>query len=426
MPHTTTMVTVLRTRHQGTDALYLMARDGTDLGWYDLERDSGHPGSELLSLVVDAAGAGWRAGSGSPLLHGATPLVTVSRWIDGEQDTLQVYAYDGTKLGVYDLGTQRTEPVSPYMDLVVMAAATGFHVGEKSSPRGARKSHLHITHVRTPESDRLLITSYDGVELGWFDIEEEVAYPASEIMSLVVEAAGLAWITSYRTLTSVPEPPISPVARMGSHLRALVSLDPRWSFSMARYEAMLDQFVDVFVVTGPGGVFIVAPMDVDDSQVAVHNETVWVNGSGRDHLGQAQYYAKRFSAHLSASLGLPVLARPVIAVFGATKFSLPRQPDRMDVVQGDCVVSWLRQRREIIVDADVLNLVQGVSEATWNTMRAEVEARRGLEPAAEDQITPELADEGWLMPSQRAVEQADVVEELHSLLLGGARRGVAG
>lgn len=345
-----TTIGVSRLRFQGKDALYVTASDGSDLGWYNLESDLGHPHSELFSLVVDAAAAGWRRGSGSPLLSGASALVDVVRWNRDGIDSLLVYGYDGTELGTYDLRTDTAHPGSEIMLLPVQAAGLAYKVGVRSAPRDAeRRPNLHLTRVTGESTDKLFVTAYDGTDLGWYDLLADSAHPASEIMQLVVEAAGLGWRAAHKEHAEVAPLPL-PSSLLEAHLQALKATDDRWFF--ARYPVELDgTCMDVHLVIGPAGGFLLCSKDFSHDEVSVADETLLVNGIGSLCLKAGIRMANQLTAHLSAAAHAPITVRPVIACFGATM--LPQQAvggDEVIVLSGDCVPQWLRARREVVDD----------------------------------------------------------------------------
>lgn len=372
-------ITVRRSRNGDRDTLSIVHNgDGSDLGWYDLENDEGHPESELWSLVVDAAGAGWRRGSGSPILDGASALINVALVHDAACARLTVYAYDGTELGSYDLEHDANTPGSESMEHVVLAAALGYQVGRRSAPRTDRKPNLHLTRIRKAGTDKLFVTGYDGTDLGWYDLTTGLTNPESELMSLVVEAAGLGWKSGMRSAESglgalvaqtsaEPLPWRSAVEVVDAHLRELVRHDSRWRYSTQNVRISSQASADVQILAGPPGVFLISAQDFADGQLTVRDDALWVNGERSDLLDQGRFGARYFTAYLSSVVEAPVVTRPVIASVRSNRLSLCAPADGVDVVVSDCLVQWLKQRPELVCGSQLTKLLDS-TEDTWKLM----------------------------------------------------------
>lgn len=355
--HPSVTLSVSRSRSKGRDALLISASDASDLGWYDLETDTGHPAGELFSLVIDAAGAGWRRGSGSTILGGASALVDVIRHDGAEEDRLLVYGYDGTDLGWYDLTTGLAHPASEIMHLAVQAAGLAFMVGRRSAPRRAGgESQLHVQRMQDELGDRLAVSGYDGTDLGWYDLTTGTSHPTSEIMQLVVEAAGLGWRAAEQAhqASQGPRETVRAGDLLRQHLTGMVSADPRWEHWATPVLDDAAAGLDAHLIIGPAGAFLACATGFSHST----DPSAPADGVSPTALQAALRLADQLAAHLSAAVRFPVPVPLVVASFGATVLPRPDGNQAISFLSGDCLPQWLRSRREVVDPSDLPVLVE--------------------------------------------------------------------
>jgi hypothetical protein len=126
------------------------------------------------------------------------------------------------------------------------------------------------------------------------------------------------------------------------------------------------------VVIGPGGVFTVLTADHSDDRVWIRGDGFVVNGEWMSYLREIRREANRVDRVLSTALGLPVLARGVVAlVADPDRVAIKRQPDDVHVAAPGTLRHWLTSLPPML-DVDTVERIQQLvrRSAAWSERRA--------------------------------------------------------
>ena len=150
--------------------------------------------------------------------------------------------------------------------------------------------------------------------------------------------------------------------------RLLMSLDDR--FTVLRAFDVFGELDADFVVVGPAGIFLISTRSRRDAKIWIDEDVLWVNGHPTDHVRDARSAADRASARLSAIMGQPVRATPVIAVTDPLSLSFGGDPaQRVITLPADLVAQWLSESPRTLSDDAVASLAKVAEErATWGSL----------------------------------------------------------
>lgn len=120
------------------------------------------------------------------------------------------------------------------------------------------------------------------------------------------------------------------------------------------------------LVVGPGGVFTVNTKHHVDASVWVAGRTVLVNGARKPMVLKAEAEARRVDRIVAALLADPPAVRPVIALVGAKRLRVRREPRVVAVVRAEQLRRFLRAQPERLSPAEVALLAARFEDpATW-------------------------------------------------------------
>ena len=123
------------------------------------------------------------------------------------------------------------------------------------------------------------------------------------------------------------------------------------------------------LVIGPSGVFTINTKYHEGMKVWVGSKRVLVNGQRTDHLRNAVYEGKRVAALLQRATGLPVQAKPIVAIVAARSITVRERPTDVVVLSSTQLVRWLQRRPDLLTDDQSTQLmVAALNPATCGNL----------------------------------------------------------
>jgi hypothetical protein len=120
------------------------------------------------------------------------------------------------------------------------------------------------------------------------------------------------------------------------------------------------------LVIGPSGVFTINAKYHEGMKVWVGSKRVLVNGQRTEHLRNAVYEGKRVSALLTRATGLPVGAKPIVAIVAARSITVRERPTDVVVLSSTQLLRWLQRRAHLLTDEQSKQLMAAaLNPATW-------------------------------------------------------------
>ena len=101
---------------------------------------------------------------------------------------------------------------------------------------------------------------------------------------------------------------------------------------------------------GPAGVFTINSKYHEGMKVWVGSKRVLVNGQRTDHLRNAAYEAKRVTTLLTRATGLPIEAKPIVAIVAARSITVRERPTDVVVLSSTQLLRWLQRRPKLLTD----------------------------------------------------------------------------
>ncbi|MDQ1643686.1 MAG: hypothetical protein QOJ90_3037 [Actinomycetota bacterium] len=150
--------------------------------------------------------------------------------------------------------------------------------------------------------------------------------------------------------------------------RRLARLGARWFVLHAVPVGAGESDID-HVVIGPGGVFTINTKNHAGQAVWVAGSTFLVAGQKQQHIRNAEHEAQRAATLLSASAGLAVPVRPVLAVVDPKQLTIKKKPKVAVVLTARQLPRWLKRRRRVLSQEEVLRVLSVAERpGTWRAV----------------------------------------------------------
>jgi Nuclease-related domain len=152
--------------------------------------------------------------------------------------------------------------------------------------------------------------------------------------------------------------------------KRLSKLDDRWRVLHAVPVGSRDSDID-HVVIGPGGVYTINAKNHPGARIWVGGDGFRVNGRRVPYIRNSRHEALRASRLLSEAAGFPVFVTGLLAVYGASDFTVKQQPATdVVVLTRRETVKWLSRRPETLTveQADAI-YEHARRSTTWSTNR---------------------------------------------------------
>lgn len=293
---------VTRWRQFGHDRLYVRSLNGTDLGWWDLRTDEGHPLDARSASVLEGLVRVWqeeqRLGTTArPVLRQVPPLEEVK--------------------------PRRAMGYAPTVRSVVEAPADLLtnRAGEQLLRREAAEVAAGRTQGRR-------FADFAPGDSGW-----EVGAAGEQLVA--------------------------------DELAKLSAADPRWGFIHSIPVNRKGTDIDHLVI-GPGGVFTLNTKHHRDATVWVAGDLLTVNGQKTWYIRNSRREAERASARLSEAVGAPIAVRGLVVPVGAATLTVKRSPEDVAVVNRRRLVSYFTSLDTVLDKDVVLAVFAAARDSrTW-------------------------------------------------------------
>ncbi|MCW2867563.1 MAG: hypothetical protein JWR20_1751 [Marmoricola sp.] len=300
---------VLRWRRYGHDRLYVKGADGSDLGFWDLKTDVGHPAQPAAAVAVSEAVARWKAQQA--LAQDEVAATPAPPAVTGDPVQVDPPLAPGAPALAAEVLPE------PWIDLSTNVPGEGVrdmaHAAHQAAP--VRNTLARVLGVKTTE--RAWRIGADG--------EEKVA------------------------------------ARLGK----LARKDPRWRFLHSIPVGHRGSDIDHLAI-GPGGVFTINTKHHPGAKLWVGGSTFLVDGHRQPYVRNARFEAARAADLLSDAVGRAVPVDGLIVPVNAAELVVKSQPTGVHVVPRMQIASWLARLGNVLDEDQVAAIHdQARRSTTW-------------------------------------------------------------
>ena len=149
------------------------------------------------------------------------------------------------------------------------------------------------------------------------------------------------------------------------------------------------------LLVGPGGVFAINTKCHKGKKVWVGAKTVLVEGQPQPSIRDSEFKASRVRG-LLAEKALTAPVHAVVAVVGASKFTVKQQPERVAVVESSTLLRSIRRRPPVVDSVTVSAIVEVFDRPeTWRATTICVNTVGRFEAIARDVRAAALVRAGW-------------------------------
>jgi hypothetical protein len=284
-----------------------------------------------------------------------TAAVSVTRWRRYGKDRLYVEAWEGEKIGWWDLLTDEAHPSSPDQLEVLSQAVTSWRIENQSAsaaPTSGVDSPQHVE--RTDAVAEMQPDPQAVVERPWLDLatnhagamareQAQAASDAAPVRTVLARVLGVHTDERAWRLGADGE------ERVAAQLGKVAKKDGRWRFLHAIPVGDRGSDIDHLVI-GPGGVFTVNAKQHPRAKIWVGGNTFMINGNRVPYIRNSRHEAARAAKLLSSAVGFPVHVEGLIVTVKAAEVAVKSQPE------GVCVVPRMRVARWLLRHGDIYSL----------------------------------------------------------------------
>ena len=365
---------VRRWQRYGKDRLYVTARDGTQLGWHDLQAGSVHSArpeyARLLQESVDA----WRELHGLPALDLARQGALGGRtggqqsWPEGPARTPEGGSLgSGSTVGANLELAARPPGWGPAMKLAELEEQARV-LRAPGDLLAQRRQELRVRDraLRTQAPLRNLLLALVGrrtperavLREELRDVRHQLRAHAAETQRplFTLSAESASWRTGMHGEMAV-----------GRALEQLTAGDPRWRVLHGITVGAANTDIDHLVI-GPTGVYTVNSKHHPGSRMFVAHDAVMVNGRRYPYVRNSRHEAARASRLLSGACGRHVRVSGLIVPVGLQRLDVRAQPRDVAVVSWRRVNTWLTSGPAEL-DGPSISLIYAAAcrTSTWRT-----------------------------------------------------------
>lgn len=295
-----------------------------------------------------------------------TPHFTVTRWHRYGHDRLYIDR-DGTRLGYWDLNSNTAHPDNAADLAVIEQVAADWLATAPSPPSPDTGQHLNPAPANPgiPVSDAPRAHP-SVVEPGWDDLSNTKAGAAARAQAQALRDAAPVRTFLARALRVKTDERAWRIGADGEEVVAaqLKKLGDGWRVLHAVPVGDRGSDID-HVIIGPPGVFTLNAKNHPDARIWVRGNTFKVNGQNVPYVRNSRHEAQRAARLLTAASGLPVEARGVVVIYGATGgLTIKEQPDDVRVIARRQVVGWLRKQPVLLTAEQVAHIYEHARRST--------------------------------------------------------------
>jgi len=173
----------------------------------------------------------------------------------------------------------------------------------------------------------------------------------------------------------------------------LAKLGPAWAVLHEVPVGERGQVIDHLVI-GPAGVFAIDVVHRPADVIAVHGDTLTVNGAGRPHLALCRDLATDAAMGLTRATGINVPVRGLIVFVAPGALSVRDEPDDIGVTSDRAVSKWLASRAHVL-DAATVEVITDAAAAPSTWRGAALPRTPGFDADAFDALRVEV-QRAWL------------------------------
>lgn len=293
----------------------------------------------------------------------------VNRWRRYGKDRLYIEHADGTKVGFWDLQTDRDHPECPEQAVVLAEAVAAWKATQRAVRSSPTKKAAATSDAKKNPGPLRAESALTG-ERPWVDLSTNKA--GAEAREQATAAREVAPVTSLLA-RAIGVHTAERAWRVGADGEKLVAAqltkvakkDPRWRFLHAVPVGSRGSDIDHLVV-GPGGVFTVNTKHHPKATIWVSGSTFLVNGNKQPYLRNSRYEAARASELLSRACGFTVHTSAIITTVNAGDFVIKTPPKGADVMPRMQIASWLLRHGDVL-GPDALDVIFAAARrsTTW-------------------------------------------------------------
>jgi hypothetical protein len=306
-------ILVTRWRRYGKDRLYVTARDGSSVGWHDLQTGATH----------------FEQSADGDAVRGA-----VDSWLKEHP-------------------TKERSARTPQLATAPTAEPTRHHPSSNTSDMWGP---LRNSEALSSEKVHTRQEAFESAQ-NWDDLADrragaEARKQARGLRAMAPVSTLAARILGIHTEERAWRIGADGEEKVASQLAKLAKADGRWRYLHAIPVGTNGCDID-HIVIGPGGIYTLNSKHHPGSTIWVAGNTFLVNGQYQPYLRNSRHEAQRASRLLTRACGRTVVAIGVVVPVGADKVAIKTVPTDVHVVPGMQLVAWLRKRDEVLERHDV-------------------------------------------------------------------------
>lgn len=351
--------TAQRWQRYGKDRIYVTARDGSKLGWHDLQTGATHCEHPERSGLLSQTILVWRTQNGYPALQVRTPEHTMAVDLPTPQQPDAVVVDSSVDLATRPPGWGPFTKLEELRELERVLQEPGelLDAQRQDLRRQDRavRSQSPLRHFlmalagrRTPERAAL---------------REQLRGVRHEQRACRIETRN-----RLRDLQVESRPwrlGLDGELIVGRMLEQLVQNDRRWRVLHGIPVGKAGSDIDHLLI-GPGGVYTLNTKHHPGANVFVAHDAVLVNGTKYPYVRNSRFEAERAGRLLSAACNRPVPTAGVIVPVGIQKFIVKAQPRDVRVIPRRRLIAWLTAGTAVL-DASAVEEIYRVARrsGTW-------------------------------------------------------------
>ncbi len=356
-----------RWRRYGKDRLYVVARDGSSLGWHDLVTGETHYADPGRTRLMDSTVTQWRERAGLSATSG-TDRLTVSARDAGA-------AHRARHRAPLDLATQLPGSGPRSREWEVREREEAIETQQEDLRR--RDDVLADQERALRDEDRQMRRRQGMVQAirsfftGRLTPErQELADRNAQLRGERQAIRGEIGRTNIEISRLEQEARPWRVGAQGEEIVAdwladMVRRDARWrvlhSIPVGDGRADIDH-----LMIGPAGVYTLNTKHHPGANVFVYYETVMVNGTKYPYVRKARAEARRASGLLSRACGFKITVSGVVVPTGMARFTPKAQPKDVGVIPSSWLGEWLVAGPKVLTPALVEAIYEAARlESTW-------------------------------------------------------------
>lgn len=310
--------------------------------------------------------------------------LVVKRWKRYGKDRLYVTSGEDTKVGFWDLLTNKAHPETPEQMLDLQRAVDKWRANEGASTEAPSRSVTSepapvvptdlpaeaaiagaVAPVVTTVAPLAQAAADAPVERPWLDLAtNEPGAEAREQAQAARDAAPvktvLARVLGVHTDERAWRIGADGEEKVAAQLEKVAKKDPRWRFLHAIPVGDRGSDIDHLLI-GPGGIFTVNAKNHPGAKIWVGGNTFMVNGHRQPYIRNARYEAERAAKLLTEACGFPVHVQGLIVPVNAHDVVIKSEPDGVNVTWRNNLVKWLLRHGDIYA--------RGTLDAIYGTAR---------------------------------------------------------